>query len=101
MANSHKLVAATDAHAPALHASSHQTGGTDAIKIDDLAAGDDNTDLNTSTSKHGLTPKLDNNAAHFLNGQGGWTTPAGSGVAADTIWDAAGDLVQGTGADTA
>src|SRR5690349_20265418 len=29
MANSHKLVAATDAHAPALHASTHQAGGTD------------------------------------------------------------------------
>ena len=35
----------------------------------------DNTTANSSTSKHGLLPKLDNNTSHFLNGQGGWTTP--------------------------
>lgn len=34
---------------------------------------------NTSTTKHGLAPKLDNNPLHFLNGQGGFSTPAGSG----------------------
>lgn len=48
-----------------------------AIKLDDLGAPDDNTDLNASTSRHGLLPKLNNVATDFLNGQGGWTTPAG------------------------
>lgn len=38
----------------------------------------DNTTNNVSTGAHGFAPKLDNSATHFLNGQGGWTTPAGS-----------------------
>lgn len=41
----------------AAHATSHQSGGTDAIKLDDLAATDDNTDLDASAAKHGLMPK--------------------------------------------
>ncbi len=44
--------------APAAHATSHQSGGGDAIKLDDLAAPDDNTDLNATSSAHGLTKKL-------------------------------------------
>ncbi len=36
-----------------------------------------NTTNNASTTKHGFLPMLDNNSAHFLNGQGAWTTPAG------------------------
>jgi len=59
------------------HASSHQSGGGDAVKLDDLAAPDDNTDLNVSITAHGLCPKLDNTVTNFLNGQGGWTAPAG------------------------
>ena len=50
-------------------------------KLDDLAAPDDNTDLNASTTKHGLLLKLDNSATNFLNGQGAWAAPAGSGGA--------------------
>lgn len=65
--------------APVAHKTSHQSGGSDAIKLDDLAAPDDNTDLNVSTGAHGLTPKLSNVVTQFLNGQGGWTSPAGSG----------------------
>lgn len=42
-------------------------------KLDDFGSPDDNTDLNASTSAHGLCPKLDNDVTHFLNGQGGWT----------------------------
>lgn len=55
------------------HASTHRSGGTDAIKLDDLAAPDDNTDLNASTTKHGLLPKLSGNAAHTLKGDGTWS----------------------------
>jgi hypothetical protein len=84
------------------HSARHESGGADAIKLDDLAAPDDVTDLNASTSAHGLLRKLDNNVAHYLDGQGGWTTPAGSGgVASDAIWDTKGDLAVATGADTA
>jgi hypothetical protein len=49
------------------------------IKLDDLATPDDNTDLNATTGHHGLLKKLDGNAAHFLDGNGGWSTPTGSG----------------------
>lgn len=44
-------------------------------KLDDMSAPDDNTDLDASTSAHGLMPKLDNSATNFLNGQGAWAVP--------------------------
>ena len=77
------LVIGTDVAAYS-HSSQHQSGGAHAIKLDDLAAPDDNTDLNASTTAHGLLRKLDNTATNFLNGQGGWTVPAGSGITALT-----------------
>ena len=40
------------------HKSDHESGGGDAIKLDDLAAPDDNTDLDADESAHGLCPKL-------------------------------------------
>lgn len=40
----------------------------------------DNTTLNVSTARHGFTPKLDNNPAHFLNGQGGYTAVYSTGT---------------------
>jgi len=48
-------------------------------KLDDFGTPDDNTDLNASTTYHGLLPKLSNTVTEFLNGQGGWTVPAGGG----------------------
>lgn len=57
------------------HASRHQSGGADAIKLDDLAAADDNTDLNVSSSAHGLCPKSDGSALSFLSGAGTWIKP--------------------------
>lgn len=54
------------------HAANHKTGGSDAIKLDELAATTDNTNLNASTGAHGLLPKLSGNAAHRLNGLGQW-----------------------------
>jgi len=62
------------------HSARHESGGNDAIKLDDLAAPDDNTDLNASTTKHGLLLKLDNNASNFLNGQGAWAVPGASSL---------------------
>lgn len=46
--------------------------------LDTLAACSDITTRNASTSAHGLLPKLDNIATHFLNGQGNWATPVGA-----------------------
>jgi len=61
--------------APIAHASSHVSGGSDSIKLDDLAAPDDNTDLNISTSAHGLCPKAPNDTGKFLRGDGTWAAP--------------------------
>jgi len=67
----------SDARTPASHATSHKSGGGDAIKLDELAAPTDITTLDASTSAHGLAPKLPNNNAKYLDGTGAWTTPAG------------------------
>ena len=48
------------------------------FKIDDLAAGDDNTDLDASTARHGLCPKFPNDGTKFLRGDGQFATPDGS-----------------------
>lgn len=71
-------------------------------KLDDCATPDDNTDLNVSITAHGLAPKAPNDATKYLDGTGAYSVPVGSAsVATDTIWDAAGDLAVGTGANTA
>ena len=57
------------------HQARHNSGGGDALKLDDLATPDDNTDLNASTSRHGLLRKLDNVSTHFMDGQGNWSDP--------------------------
>ena len=49
------------------HASNHESGGADAIKLDDLAAPDDNTDLNAGTTAHGLLLKATAPAAGLRN----------------------------------
>lgn len=76
----------TDNRTPTAHASTHQSGGADAIKLDDLAAPDDNTDLNATTSAHGLLPKLSGTATEFLDGTGAFSTPAGGSVDAHQLF---------------
>lgn len=71
--------------APAPHASTHQAGGSDAIRLDDLAAAEDNTDLNATTSMHGLLPKLSGSAGDVLKGDGTWGT-GGSGAPTDATY---------------
>jgi len=66
----------TNARTPTAHATSHKNSGSDVILLDEFGAPTDNTNLNVSISAHGLTPKLPNNANQYLNGVGGWTTPA-------------------------
>lgn len=66
------------------------TTSSPALKLDNLAEPDDNTDLDASTTRHGLLKKLDNNAEHFLNGVGNWATPVVGNIAvsAGAIWPA-------------
>ncbi len=54
------------------HHASHESGGSDAIKLDDLATPDDNTDLNATTGRHGLLRKLSGAATDVLDGTGAW-----------------------------
>jgi len=68
-----------EASAPGAHHETHEAGGADAIKLDDLAAPDDTSDLDVSTSKHGLCPKAPNDTTKFLRGDGAWGVPAGGG----------------------
>jgi hypothetical protein len=62
-----------------LHATTHKSGGTDAIKLDELAAPTDVTTLNSTTSAHGLLKKLSNSATQYMDGSGNWSTPTGTG----------------------
>lgn len=64
-----------DGQTPLAHKTSHQSGGSDAIKLDDLAAPDDNTDLNASTSAHGLMQKYPGGTSNFLRSDGAFAAP--------------------------
>ncbi len=66
-----------------LHAQNHKTrhhsGGGDAVQLDNLAAPDDNTDLDATTAKHGLLKKLGGGTSNFLRADGAWASPPGGG----------------------
>jgi microcystin-dependent protein len=83
----------SDARIPLLHAAAHKTGGVDVIVLDSLGSPSDNTNLNASTTAHGLLRKLDGNAAHTLDGTGAWSTPAGGGNMSKSDYDQNNDLV--------
>lgn len=86
-----------DAQTPLGHNTSHQSGGGDAIKLDDLAAPDDNTDLDATVAAHGLLPKLSGNSAQYLDGTGVFAVPPET-----AITDLNGDVVaNGPGSATA
>jgi len=55
------------------HQADHNSGGADPLRLDDLNAPEDNTDLDFSTSLHGLVPK-GTNTGDFLKDDGAWTT---------------------------
>lgn len=69
----------SNARTPTTHASTHKSGGSDPIKLDELAATTDVNTLNSSTSAHGLLRKLSGNATEYQDGSGNWSTPAGTG----------------------
>ncbi len=60
---------------------SHDHNGGDGAAIVEAAITlADNTTNDAATTKHGFLKKLDNNAAHFMDGQGNWSAPAGGGA---------------------
>ena len=48
-------------------------------KLDDLATPDDNTDLDATSGRHGLLPKLSGSNLQALLGDGTWGVLGGSG----------------------
>ena len=84
MANiQHSALAGDDLHVNKLHASTHQSGGTDVVALDTLGAPTDITTLNASATAHGLCPKLNGSAIHALLGTGSWGQPGAA------TWDGA------------
>lgn len=69
-------ITASGGGAPAAHATTHKSGGSDPIKLDELATPTDVTTLNATTSAHGLLRKLPNVPTQWLDGQGNWSTPS-------------------------
>jgi len=55
------------------------TADITATKLDDFATPDNNTDLDSTTSVHGLLKRLDNTATNYMDGTGAWSVPAGGG----------------------
>ena len=84
----------TDARTPLAHATSHKSGGSDAIKLDELAAPTDVTTLNASLTAHGLLQKLPGGTTTFLRADGAFATPAGG--AGNTLY-ARGSFTVATG----
>jgi hypothetical protein len=70
---------------PNTHSVSHQVGQPDVIPIDQLGLPTDvtNTQLNATTLVHGLMPPLPADGLAYLDGNGNWTYPSGTGVLPD------------------
>jgi microcystin-dependent protein len=68
-----ELIGTPSGFTPSAHALTHESGGSDAIPLDTLAAPSDTLRLNASIAAHGLLRKLDNNPVHFLDGTGTWS----------------------------
>ena len=60
--------------APAAHAASHKSGGSDVVLLDELGAPTDVTILNASTTAHGLLRKLTGSVLNFLRADGNFTS---------------------------
>lgn len=65
----------SDSRTPLAHATSHKAGGSDAIKLDELAAPTDVTTLDASTSAHGLMKKYPGGTTNFLRADGTFAAP--------------------------
>ena len=69
----------SDQRSPTAHSTTHKSGGSDTIKLDELAAPTDVTTLNATVSAHGLLPKLGGGTTNYLRADGTWAQPAGGG----------------------
>lgn len=65
-------------HERAKYTDTEAVAAAKTVKLDDLATPDDNTDLDFSTSVHGLVPK-GTDTGDFLKDDGTWAAPAGGG----------------------
>ena len=74
-----------DARDPNPHTVSHQVGQPDEIPIDQLGPPTDidNLQLNASSTQHGLLPTLSADGLTYLDGNGNWTSPSGTGILPD------------------
>lgn len=63
-------------------------------KLDDFGTPDDNTDLNASTTRHGLLRKLGGGTANFLRADGTWASPGGGWSCAARAYRSAAMAVQ-------
>lgn len=73
----------SDSRTPTAHATTHKSGGSDAIKLDELDAPTDIATLNASITAHGLLKKLPNVATQYMDGTGNYTVPAGTFTGGD------------------
>jgi hypothetical protein len=72
-----------DPRTPVAHSLTHQSGQADVIPIDQLGEATDNLLLNASSTAHGLLPKLSVDGLTYLDGNGNWTSPSGTGILVD------------------
>jgi hypothetical protein len=74
-----------DSRNPLTHTVTHQSGQSDEIPIDmlGLPADVNNSLLNATPTKHGLMPALPADGLAYLDGNGNWTYPSGTGILAD------------------
>ncbi len=90
------LDASTATRTPASHAASHLSAGGDSIKLDDLAAPEDNTDLNATTLLHGLLLKLGGGTTNFLRADGTWNAPSAPTPVVICLHNSSALTIQGT-----
>lgn len=74
-----------DTRDPNPHTISHQVGQSDVIPLDQLGEPVDvnNLLLNATPDKHGLLPQLPADGLLYLDGNGNWTSPSGTGILPD------------------
>ena len=69
----------SDSRTPTSHATSHKSGGSDAIKINELAAPTSNiTTTNATTTGSGTLRMLSGNSTEYIDGTGNWSVPPGT-----------------------
>jgi hypothetical protein len=77
------------------HASKHELGGVDEIKLDELGESGDNENLNATPIYHGLMTKLNDNNGEYLTGINSWKNfqnPVPSGMIHFITTESSGNL---------